>query len=228
MPRSSTAGGRLPPPNPRAVASPCPGTVVSWLPEGQGSGPPPGSSRCRTACTAPRGGRGSGGFLGLRVSHGAVIIGRGSDLDRGSRGFPGAPAPGRSQAPPERLQKGGCAHRIPSSGAGTLPGNCPSGEGGPQSRCRPPRCPGVSHNESRRKRNEDGREQRVCPLVRAGRRRRDPDGRRGLAAGCIPLQGTDTGMFHRAYYLSGAYGLWRPVLIVGLGAAGRAFSTTSW
>ncbi len=38
--------------------------------------------------------------------------------------------------------------------------------------------------------------------------------------GCIPLQGTDTGMFHRAYYLSGAYGLWRPVLIVGLGAAG--------
>ena len=38
--------------------------------------------------------------------------------------------------------------------------------------------------------------------------------------GCIPLQGTDTGMFNRAYYLSGAYGLWRPVLIVGLGAVG--------
>lgn len=27
-------------------------------------------------------------------------------------------------------------------------------------------------------------------------------------------------MFNRAYYLSGAYGLWRPVLIVGLGAIG--------
>ncbi len=27
-------------------------------------------------------------------------------------------------------------------------------------------------------------------------------------------------MFDRAYYLSGAYGLWRPVFIVGLGAAG--------
>lgn len=38
--------------------------------------------------------------------------------------------------------------------------------------------------------------------------------------GCIPLQPTDTGMFDRAYYLSGAYGLWRPVLIVGLGALG--------
>ena len=38
--------------------------------------------------------------------------------------------------------------------------------------------------------------------------------------GCIPLQGTDTGMFNRAYYLSGSYGLWRPVLIVGMGAIG--------
>lgn len=38
--------------------------------------------------------------------------------------------------------------------------------------------------------------------------------------GCIPLQGTDTGMFNRAYYLSGSYGLWRPVLIVGMGAVG--------
>ena len=38
--------------------------------------------------------------------------------------------------------------------------------------------------------------------------------------GCIPLQATDTGMFDRAYYLSGAYGLWRPVLTVGLGAVG--------
>ena len=38
--------------------------------------------------------------------------------------------------------------------------------------------------------------------------------------GCIPIRGTDTGMFNRAYYLSGAYGLWRPVLIVGMGAIG--------
>ena len=36
--------------------------------------------------------------------------------------------------------------------------------------------------------------------------------------GCIPIAGTDTGMFDRAYYLSGAYGLWRPGLIVGLAA----------
>ncbi len=39
--------------------------------------------------------------------------------------------------------------------------------------------------------------------------------------GCIPLQETDTGMFNRAYYLSGSYGLWRPVLIVGMGAIGN-------
>lgn len=38
--------------------------------------------------------------------------------------------------------------------------------------------------------------------------------------GCIPLQEADTGMFNRAYYLSGSYGLWRPVLIVGMGAIG--------
>ncbi len=38
--------------------------------------------------------------------------------------------------------------------------------------------------------------------------------------GCIPLEVGDTGMFHRAYYLSGAYGLWRPALIVGMGAIG--------
>lgn len=38
--------------------------------------------------------------------------------------------------------------------------------------------------------------------------------------GCIPIEGSDTGMFDRAYYLSGAYGLWRPGLIVGLGAIG--------
>lgn len=38
--------------------------------------------------------------------------------------------------------------------------------------------------------------------------------------GCIPLQETDTGLFNRAYYLSGSYGLWKPVLTVGLGAVG--------
>ena len=38
--------------------------------------------------------------------------------------------------------------------------------------------------------------------------------------GCVPLQKTDTGMFNRACYLSGSYGLWRPVLTVGLGAIG--------
>ena len=38
--------------------------------------------------------------------------------------------------------------------------------------------------------------------------------------GCIPLQETDTGLFNRACYLSGSYGLWRPVLTVGLGAIG--------
>ena len=37
---------------------------------------------------------------------------------------------------------------------------------------------------------------------------------------CVPLQEADTGMFDRAYYLSGAYGLWRSVLAVGLGAIG--------
>ena len=41
--------------------------------------------------------------------------------------------------------------------------------------------------------------------------------------GCIPIQATDTGMFDRAYCLSGAYSLQRPVWIVGLGAVG-AFS----
>ena len=38
--------------------------------------------------------------------------------------------------------------------------------------------------------------------------------------GFIPIEAADTGMFDRAYYLSGAYGLWRPALIVGLGAVG--------
>lgn len=28
--------------------------------------------------------------------------------------------------------------------------------------------------------------------------------------GCVPLQKTDTGMFNRACYLSGAYALWKP------------------
>ena len=38
--------------------------------------------------------------------------------------------------------------------------------------------------------------------------------------GCIPLQETDTGLFNRACYLSGSYGLWKPVLTVGLGTIG--------
>ena len=37
---------------------------------------------------------------------------------------------------------------------------------------------------------------------------------------CVPLQAADTGMFDRTCYLSGAYGLWRPVLTFGLGAVG--------
>ena len=41
--------------------------------------------------------------------------------------------------------------------------------------------------------------------------------------GCVPLQETDTGLFNRAYYLSGAYGLWKPPLAVGLGAIGCFF-----
>ena len=46
--------------------------------------------------------------------------------------------------------------------------------------------------------------------------------------GCVPLQKTDTGMFNRACYLSGAYALWKPALVVGMGALGcflyRSFS----
>ena len=38
--------------------------------------------------------------------------------------------------------------------------------------------------------------------------------------GCVPLQKTDTSLFNRACYLSGSYGLWRPMLTVGLGAIG--------
>ena len=38
--------------------------------------------------------------------------------------------------------------------------------------------------------------------------------------GCVPLQETDTGMFNRAYYLSGSYALWKPALVIGLGAIG--------
>ena len=38
--------------------------------------------------------------------------------------------------------------------------------------------------------------------------------------GCVPLQAGDTGMFNRAHYLSSSYGLWKPVLTVGLGAIG--------
>ena len=38
--------------------------------------------------------------------------------------------------------------------------------------------------------------------------------------GCVPLQETDVGMFNRAYYLSGSYDLWKPALVVGMGALG--------
>ena len=38
--------------------------------------------------------------------------------------------------------------------------------------------------------------------------------------GCIPLQETDIGLFNRACYLSGAYALWKPALVVGLGSLG--------
>ena len=38
--------------------------------------------------------------------------------------------------------------------------------------------------------------------------------------GCVPLQKTNTGMFNRACYLSGAYALWKPALVVGMGALG--------
>ena len=38
--------------------------------------------------------------------------------------------------------------------------------------------------------------------------------------GCVPLQKTDTGMFNRACYLSGAYALWKPALVVGMGELG--------
>ena len=38
--------------------------------------------------------------------------------------------------------------------------------------------------------------------------------------GCVPFQATDMGMFNRAYYLSGAYALWKPALVVGMGALG--------
>ncbi len=32
--------------------------------------------------------------------------------------------------------------------------------------------------------------------------------------GCVPLHNGDDGMFNRAYYLSGGYGLWRSVLVL--------------
>ena len=38
--------------------------------------------------------------------------------------------------------------------------------------------------------------------------------------GCVPLQKTDTGMFNRACYLSGAYALWKLASVVGMGALG--------
>ena len=43
---------------------------------------------------------------------------------------------------------------------------------------------------------------------------------KGFLIGCVPLQEGDDGMFNRAYYLSGEYGLWRSVLVIGLGVIG--------
>ena len=45
--------------------------------------------------------------------------------------------------------------------------------------------------------------------------------------GCVPIQATDTGMFDRAYYLSGSYGLWRPVPSSGWARSGPS-SIISW
>ena len=39
--------------------------------------------------------------------------------------------------------------------------------------------------------------------------------------GCVPLQKTDTGLFNRACYLSGSYGLWKPVLTRWTGSGWR-------
>ena len=45
--------------------------------------------------------------------------------------------------------------------------------------------------------------------------------------GCIPIEGTDTGMFHRAYYLSGPMGCGGPSSSSGWARLG-ASSITSW
>ena len=64
------------------------------------------------------------------------------------------------------------------------------------------------------KRNEQKSKQTVHPLVHSWRSRMRIYGCRGLAAGMYSASG------NRVYYLSGSYGLWRPVLTVGLGAIG--------
>lgn len=75
-------------------------------------------------------------------------------------------------------------------------------------------------NCNRRQKGEDGETEKLirwcilgavgCGFMAAG----------DWLLGCIPLRETDTGLFNRAYYLSGSYGLWKPVLTVGLGAVG--------
>ena len=45
--------------------------------------------------------------------------------------------------------------------------------------------------------------------------------------GCIPLQETDTGLFNRAYYLSGSYGCGSRCLPLGWVRSG-AFFITLW
>ena len=69
-------------------------------------------------------------------------------------------------------------------------------------------------------RNEEGRKETVYPMLYSC-----AIGGILMAAGdwllgCVPLQKTDTGMFNRACYLSGASALWKPALVVGMGALG--------
>ncbi len=57
-------------------------------------------------------------------------------------------------------------------------------------------------------------------MVHSGRHRRDIDGGRRLAAWVYSSPGDGYWNVQSSLLLSGAYGLWRPVLIVGMGAIG--------
>lgn len=72
----------------------------------------------------------------------------------------------------------------------------------------------------RNEEDEEGRKETVYPMLYSWRNRRDIDGCRRLAAEMRSAEKTDTGMFNRACYLSGAYALWKPALVVGMGALG--------